>query len=150
MERRQKQRGRWHFVEWKAVGVLAGKEHIKDAPQRLVIHEGKDYQRVLWTNFVIQLFKDQAESYWSNLMGEQPSLFVVCRREETDDEQKPFLVTVNYDEIVAYQEVDDDVHRLPLFPELYHWVERYVVNNYVPKEPKKKRKREDWSSSSNV
>lgn len=149
MERRPKQRGQWHFVEWKATGVLTGKEHLRSTSQRLLIHEEQDSQSVLWTNFRIRLFKDGAESYWSNLMGQHPSLFVVCRREEPDNEPVPFLVTVNYDEIVGYQEVDDDVYRLPLPPDIYQWLERYVVNNYVP-EQKRKRKRTDWSESSHV
>jgi hypothetical protein len=149
MERREKQRDRWRFVEWEAAGVLTGEEHLRDSPQRLVIHEEEDSQRILWTNFIIELFKDAAEHYWSNLMAEQPSMFIVCRGSETDGEPEPFLVTVDYDEIIGYQEVDDEVYRLPLPPDIYQWLERYVVNNYVP-EVKKKRKRADWSESNHV
>lgn len=149
MERRRRQRAQWHFIEWKAVGVLTGEEHLSDAVQRRVIHEEEECQRVLWSGFVIRLIKDGAESYWSNLMAEQPSLFVVCRRDEDGAEPKPFLATVNYDEIIGYQEVDDDVFRLPLPPDVYQWLERYVVNNYVPKQTRK-RKRTDWSETSHV
>ena len=99
MERRAKQRDRWRFMEWEAAGVLTGEEHLRDSPQRMVIHEDEDSQRILWTNFTVELFKDAAESYWSNLMAEHPSMFIVCRRTETDDEPEPFLVTVDYDEI---------------------------------------------------
>lgn len=149
MERRQKQRDRWHFVEWKLVGVLTGEEHLKETSERLVIHEDEASQRILWTNFCLRLIKDGAESYWSNLMARQPSLFVVCRRDETNDEPVPFLVTVNYDQIIGFQEVDDDVYRLSLPADIYQWLEHYVVNHYVPEE-KKKRKRTDWSESSHV
>lgn len=149
MERRQKQRDRWSFVEWKVIGVLTGKEHLRSTSERLVIHEEGDSSRILWTNFRIRLVKDGAESYWSNLMAEHPSLFVVCRRDESEDEPVPFLVTVNYDQIIGYQEVDDEVYRLPLPADIYQWLERYVVNNYQPQE-KKKRKRTDWSESSHV
>lgn len=149
MERRLRRRAQWHFVEWKAIGVLTGQEHLSDNCRRRVIHEDEECQRVLWTGFVIRLVKDGAESYWSNLMAEQPSLFVVGRRDEDADEPKPFLVTVNYDAIIGYQEVDDDVYRLPLPQEIYQWVERYVVNNYVPKQVKK-RKRTNWSESRDV
>lgn len=148
MERRKRQRAQWHFVEWKAVGVLTGEEHLRDTIQRLVIHEDEECRRVLWTGFVIRLVNDGAESYWSNLMAKQPSLFVVSRRNE-DDEPEPFLVTVNYDHIIGYQEVDDDVYRLPLPQDIYQWLERYVVNNYIPKQTKK-RKRTNWSETSHV
>lgn len=149
MERRRKQRAQWHFVEWKAVGVLTGREHLSEATRRTIIHEEDECQRVLWSGFVIRLIKDGAESYWSNLMAEQPSLFVVCRRDEESDEPRPFMVSVNYDVIIGYQEVDDDVYRLPLPQDIYQWVERYVVNNYVPRQAKK-RKRTDWSDSNDV
>jgi hypothetical protein len=149
MERRRRKRAQWHFDEWKAIGVLTGEEHLRETSQRLVIHEDDESRRVLWAGFVISLVKDGAESYWSNLMAEQPSLFVVCRRDEGAEEPKPFLVTVNYDDIIGYQEVDDEVYRLPLPQDIYQWVEQYVVNNYIPRE-RKKRKRTDWSETSNV
>jgi len=149
MERRERRRTQWQFVEWSAVGVLTGEEHLSDASQRLVIHEEDDCRRVMWTGFVIRLIKDGAESYWTNLMAEHPSLFVVCRRDEATDEPEPFIVTVNYDDIIGYQEVDDDVYRLPLPQDIYQWLERYVVNNYIP-EQKKKRKRTDWSEAGHV
>lgn len=149
MERREKQRGQWHFVEWKVVGVLTGQEHLSDTSRQVTIHESGNCRRILCTNFKVRLIKDGAESYWSNLMAENPSLFVVCRRDEDDGEPQPFLVTANYDEIIGYQEVDDDVYRIPLPPEIYQWLERYVVTNYVPQQ-KKKRKRADWSETSHV
>jgi len=149
MERRRRQRAQWHFIEWKAVGVLTGEEHVSNASRRIVIHEDEECQRVMWTGFVIRLVKDGGESYWSNLVAEHPSLFVVCRRDEDSDEPEPFLVTVNYDDIIGHQEVDDDVYRLPLPADIHQWLERYVVHNHVPKE-KKKRKRTEWSETSHV
>lgn len=149
MERRKRQRAQWHFVEWKAVGVLTGREHLRDAVERVVIHEDEECRRVLWTGFVIRLVKDGGESYWSNLMAEHPSLFVVCRRNDEQDEPEPFLVTVNYDHIIGYQEIDDDVYRLPLPQDIYQWLEHYVVNNYTPRQTKK-RKRVNWSETSHV
>lgn len=149
MERRPRQRSQWQFIEWKAAGVLTGAEHVSTTPGRSVIHEDEESRRVLWTGFMVRLVKDGAESYWSNLMGEQPSLFVVCRRDEGSDEPEPFMVTVNYDDIIGYQEVDDDVYRLPMPPDIHQWVERYVVNNYIPRQTKK-RKRADWSAAADA
>ncbi|MGA8262545.1 MAG: DUF3305 domain-containing protein [Arenicellales bacterium] len=149
MERTEKRRDRWRFVEWSAAGVLTGDPHLSAASKRLVIHEEEGRQRIMWTGFSIRLLKDGAESYWANLMAEYPSLFIVCHRDESDAEPEPFLVTVNYDDIIGYQEVDTDVYSLPLPPDIYQWLERYVVNNYVP-EVKKKRRRTDWSESGHV
>ena len=83
-----------------------------------------------------------------NLIVEQSSRKYLARVQQWLDialeEQIPFLVTANYDEIIGYQEVDDQVFSLPIPPEIYQWLERYVVNNYIPPQPRK-RKRVKWS-----
>lgn len=147
MERRQKRRDRWSFVEWKVTGVAAGGRFGR-RPQKQVVHQDADCQSVLWRDFVIELIKDGAESYWNNLMAAEPSLFVVCRTDEVTGELEPFLVTANYDEIIGYMEVDDQVFSVPIPAEIYQWLERYVVNNYVPPE-RRKRKRADWLQNDN-
>ncbi|MDJ0957746.1 MAG: DUF3305 domain-containing protein [Arenicellales bacterium] len=143
MERREKRRGQWSYTEWKATGILVGNQLKKRYPEKCLLHEDKECRRFLWTNFVIELFKDGAESYWNNLMASKPSLFVVCRDDEETEDLEPFLVTANYDEIIGYLEVEDKVFSLPIPPEIYQWLERYVVNNYIPPE-RRKRKRTNW------
>jgi hypothetical protein len=56
---------------------------------------------------------------------------------------RPFQVTLSYDEAASYMEVDEPVFSLPMPPEVYRWLEGYVLEHYVP-ERKKKRKRDDW------
>ena len=145
MERREKQRGRWSFVEWEATGVLTGEEVLTRSPEKRLIHSDADCRRYLWTNFVLQLHKDDAESYWSNLMGENPALFVVGRQDEDGSDMEPFMITANYDEIAGFQEVDDPVYAVPIPPEIYRWLEAYIVNNYIPAK-RRKRKRAEWSA----
>lgn len=148
IERREKTRGRWSYTEWKATAVLI-ENHIENrGPEKQLLHEDADCKRYLWKNFVIELLKDGAESYWNNLMASDPALFVVCRTDEETQEVEPFLVTANYDEIIGYLEVDDDVFSVPIPPEIYQWLERYIVNNYIPPE-RRKRKRANWDDSSN-
>jgi hypothetical protein len=145
MERRAKRRGQWAFVEWEAVGILPAADDGGAAAERRLIHSDPDCERFMWPGFELTLFKDGAESYWNNLMAQNPSLFVVCRDRETDDgtEMEPFLVTANYDEIIGYQEVDDQVYSVPIPADIYEWLERYIVQNYVPPE-RKKRRRVEW------
>ena len=99
----------------------------------------------MWPGFQLTLYKDDAESYWNNLMAQSPSLFVVCRDKETahGNELEPFLVTANYDEIIGYQEVDDQVFSVPIPADIYEWLERYIVQNYKPPQ-RKKRRRANW------
>lgn len=148
MERREKQRDRWSYTEWKATGILIGDQLKNRYPEKTLLHEDDECQRYLWTNFVIELVKDGAESYWNNLMASNPALFVVCRDDEDTEELEPFLVTANYDEIIGYLEVEDQVFALEIPPEVYQWLERYIVNNYIPPQ-RRKRKRTNWNEDSN-
>lgn len=86
----------------------------------------------------MRLHRDEAESYYWNLMAAQPQLFVICR--ERDAEPEPFLVTASHDEAGAYMESDEVVFSVPMPPEIYRAVEAFVIEHYVPT-PRKKRKR---------
>ncbi len=143
-ERRAVADRRWTSEQFEVVGVVAGSPGAGEAGRRrAVMRESDAGAHVLWTGFSIELFKDEAESYYCNLRGEHPSVFVVCRQEDDDPELVPFLVTLSYDESASYLEVDDQVFSVPIPPELYVWLERYVVANYVP-QPPRRRKRKSW------
>ena len=147
MERREKTRGPWSFTEWKATAVLIENQPENGRPEKRLMHEDAECQTYIWKHFTIELLKDGAESYWNNLMASKPALFVVCRADEDTEEVEPFMVTANYDEIIGYLEVDDEVFSVPIPPEIYQWLERYVVNNYIPP-LRRKRKRVNWNDSS--
>jgi hypothetical protein len=141
---RQKQirQGRWTVSGWELVGVVAGEAVAGGKIEKTPVRTDDDEEQFLWSGFVLQLYKDSAESYWYNLVGKTPSLFVMCRPGD-DDEMVPFVVSANYDEAGAYMEADDTVFSAPMPPEVYQWLERYVVANYTPQEPYK-RKRKRW------
>jgi hypothetical protein len=62
---------------------------------------------------------------------------------------RPFLVSLSFDEANAYLETDDvDVFPVAMPPELYRWIEAFVLAHYVP-EPRRKRKRDDWREGVN-
>ncbi len=144
MQREEVKQKRWSFPRWQVLGVVAGEKTSSCEVKRTLIHCDDDRQEYLWRGFTLQLFKDGAESYWYNLIGEKPSLFVVCREDEVGA-MTPMLVTANHDEANAYLEADDTVFSVAMPPEVYHWMEHYVVENYIPEE-KKKRKRKQWKS----
>jgi hypothetical protein len=146
VERRGGQRGRWPVNEWRVVGVVAGGDSAGSGQgQRTPVRVEGDCEQVLWSGLRLELHKDSAESYWYNLTAEAPSVFVACRcDDEARAELRPFLVLVDADEAGAYLEGDDSVFSVPMPPEIHQWLERYVVENYVP-QAKKKRKRVDWA-----
>ena len=87
--------------------------------------------------------RDAAESYWHTLVGRRPSLYVACRG-DLDGAMKPCTVSADYDEAGAYMEADDTVFAVPIPPEVYRWLEAFVLRHYRPAPPRKRR-RADWS-----
>jgi hypothetical protein len=145
MERREVYRGVIPVPVWNVVGVVAGDSIATPGNERcVVIHSDSERTETLWPGFLLSLFKDSADSYWYNLTAENPSLFVICHEDEEYD-LAPVHVSANYDEAGAHMEADDVVFSAPMPPEVYQWVERYVLENYVPQQPRK-RKRENWTA----
>jgi hypothetical protein len=56
------------------------------------------------------------------------------------------IVTADGLEASASTEGDDKVFRAPIPPEIYLVIEKFVVENYAPRE-RKKRKRQKWTES---
>lgn len=133
----------WLGEAWRVTGVVvnsrleaAGGSRVRSGP------EGDDY---LWSGFTLRLYKDEVESYYYNLVSERPSVYVVT----TQDDQgtpRPFLVSASFDEANAYLESGGAVEAVPMPPELYPWVEHYVLAHYAP-ERRVKRKRHDWKEA---
>lgn len=95
----------------------------------------------LWGGIHLNLYKDQVESYYHNLMAPQAMLYVIVRVQ--DNILTPVLVSASFDEANAYIESSDDAHPVPMPAEVYPWVERFVLEHYQP-EPPRKRKRKNW------
>ncbi|MCB2261987.1 MAG: DUF3305 domain-containing protein [Candidatus Thiosymbion ectosymbiont of Robbea hypermnestra] len=136
---------RWGTGHWEVVAVVAG-GHVAGGDQGVrgaSIRADADDRRTLWTGLAVTLHRDDAESYYHNLMAEHPSLFVVAR-DEDDGPLEPYLVTASYGEASSYMETDESVFSLPMPPEVYRWVEGFVLEHYVPEE-RRKRRREDWT-----
>ena len=128
------------------VGVLGigGGDHAEVRAR--LIHSGDSADQYLWSGFKLKLFQDDVESYYCNLMGEKPGVFVVLRQNR-EGTLAPVLVTLSYDEATSHLEVDDQVSSVTIPPDIYRRVETFVLEPYVP-EPRKKRKRKDWKNGS--
>jgi hypothetical protein len=143
MECTRSKRGPWRLPVWRLIGFVAGQAVAGDRLQRLPVHSGKGFSQWLWTGLNLVMFRDSAESYWYNLVGRRPSLFLVCREAEPG-ELAPFMVTANYDEAGAHMEADDLVFSAPIPPELHLQLEAFVLQHYRP-QPPVKRKRVNWT-----
>ena len=136
---------RWIDGRWAVTGVVAGEQLAGDSLTGRLVHSSEGGQQYLWTGLSVELHPDDAESYYCNLMSDTPGVFVICC-EDQDEPLQPSIVTVSYGEATSYMETDQRVERVAMPAELYRWLERYVLANYVP-EKKKKRKRDDWKEA---
>lgn len=143
LERKIVQGKGWSVPEWNVVGVLSGEHSASEASEPVLVRENDD--QYLWGGYRLNLYLDSCESYWHNLTGELPSLFVICAETE-DGGMQPLIVTADGLEATASTEGDDKVFRAPIPPEIYLRIEKFVVENYVPRE-RKKRKRRNWTES---
>lgn len=139
----------WPTRQWKLAAVICDEQGPDSIEGPVTIRESKTISQFLWKGLKLELFLDAAEGYWYNLLSDIPFVFVVCDHDEEDDNAVPvpYLVTASQDEAGAHLETDCLVLSSPLPANLRDKVEEYVVNNYVPK-TKKKRKRKNWAQES--
>jgi hypothetical protein len=143
LESRQLQRGRWPFTDWRLVGVIPMQADGDVPSEGKLIHTDAHSRQYLWSNLGLRLYRDAAESYWYNLTGQRPQLYVICGR-RGEHELAPLLVTANYDEAAAHMETDSKVFSASIPAEIYRWLEAYVLENFEPPEDHR-RERENWS-----
>ena len=144
MGRRMVSRSGWQVPSWRVVGVVAG-EGVPGRESRAVpVHRDEDEEHFLWGGLRVELYRDATEAYWSNLVGKQPSLFVLCVETENGSIQ-PRSVTADMHEASSALEGQDRVFSVPIPPEVYQRLERFVVEHHVP-EQKHKRRRTDWTT----
>ena len=136
---------RWIDGRWVVTGVVAAEPHTDADMHCKLVHSNDAGKQYLWKGLSIELHKDDAESFYCNLMSDNPGVFVICD-EEQDGPLQPSIVTLSYSEATTYMETDQRVERVEMPAELYRWLEQYVLANYVP-EKKKKRKRVDWKET---
>lgn len=151
MHFKKSQNSMWSSGQWEVIGLVAG-----EVGEKLTGNTGSNQVnkrdigngQILWSGLNVQLHKDDAESYYHNLMCDKPKAFIICKSDEVEGDQcQPFLVTLSYDEAASYMEVDELVLSVDIPAELYRWVEQFVLEHYVP-EKKRKRKRESWKQLS--
>jgi len=136
---------RWVDGRWLVTGVVTGMTPGDGGIHSKRVHAGDTGQQYLWSGLHIELHKDEAESYYHNLMSDNPGVFVICN-EEPGEPLQPSIVTLSYDEATSYMETDVRVERAAMPAELYRRLEQYVLENYAP-EKKQKRKRDNWKEA---
>ena len=143
LSRKTVSRGALSIPSWSAVAVLAGESLASDGARGTMVRDDGDEKHFLWTGLSLEFFRDSAQSYWSNLVGQRPALYVICHEQE-DGDLFPASVTADHDEAGATIEGSDPVFTVPIPPEIYLRLEEFVVEHHMPKPPRK-RKRKNWT-----
>jgi len=132
----------WVDFAYEAVGVVIG-NHLPDNSTNK-IHQQNGIERYLFSGLSLQLYVDECESYYHNLMSPQPGCYIVANEPETLDEMpEPYLVSLSFDEVHAYLEGDELVYAVEIPPQLYRWTEAFILTHYVATK-KTKRKLKNW------
>ena len=142
---RRDSNNQWIDFDWRVVSVLPGAAEINDWVE---LRSGTDEQGG-WVQYhaatlPLEIFRKETEGYKFNLTLEQPSIFIVMR--ESDDEEDehdvfPFLVTVCPYEAQDYLDSSEEVvDNVPMPETVMAWLADYIEQHHVD-EPFKKRKR---------
>jgi hypothetical protein len=137
------QRSGWSLVNWEAVSVLVGERFAAGESQRVPLRESDGEVQYLWDGLRVSFYRDAAETYWFNLTGTRPALFIICS-EEDGGELVPVDVTADHSESTSAVESDYKAFAVPIPPEIIGQLEEFVMTHFKPPE-RRKRKREDWS-----
>lgn len=128
-------------------GILSGARFEAAQPQQELVRDGEGLRLYLWKGFRLHLRKRYVDDYSLNIRNAPPAVFVVGRY-TAPGEFQPFLVTLSMDEaqkLDAPELRDSHEHvvqaRMP--PEIYRWLEEFVLDHYEPRRPKGKRRREE-------
>lgn len=141
---------RWIDESWSLVGVTVGeaddnKDETAEKQAAKVLIEQDGMKQLMYSGFVLTLHEDECESYYHNINVPNPGCYVIARN-NSDDVPIPYMVSLSFDEANAYLECEDTVFTTSLPPELYRWLEQFVLQNYVP-EKRIKRKRKNWKNA---
>ncbi len=133
----------WIDYTYEVIGVIPGEQY--ESQQVKKIHQEEGAERYLVSGLSVQMYADECESYYHNLMSPQPGCFVVAgEAEELEEMPIPYLVSMSFDEVHAYLEGDEQVYAVEMPPELYKWTEAFVLTHYVATK-KTKRKLQNWN-----
>ncbi|MGD8407518.1 MAG: DUF3305 domain-containing protein [Thiohalophilus sp.] len=127
MRREYRQYGQWQLPHWDLVGLLP--QHTTAGMDKAQPLPGEADDQMIWSGFWLDLFRDGLQSYYQNLMGKQPSLFVLCRDDDVDTGLAPTMVSANFADAEAHMETDGIVLSTPLAEPFSNWLAEYILNN---------------------
>lgn len=125
-----RQQGQWQFPHWDVVELLPRHTHMQSNETDYArVQTDKGDEQYVWSEMWLDLFRDGLQSYYQNLIGKQPSLFVLCRDDHPDTGIAPVSVSANFADAEAHMETDGIVLSTPLVAPFSKWLADYVLQN---------------------
>ena len=121
------------------VGVIVG---AQTSTEKTLLRTVDDVKQYLYPGFSVNLYKDECESYYHNMVSPKPGCYVITDNEDSE-EPIPFKVSMSFDEAHSLHEGGREIYPVEIPAELYGWMEAFVIDNYFP-EKKFKRKLKNW------
>lgn len=125
---------KWGAMDsWSAVGVvpdrggLAALQMLSESPER-------DYYLV--SGIELELYTDENEGYYENIMAPDSKVFVLWRM--VDGRAIPARASVSYVEGTRMFDSGEDADGVTMPAEIYQWVASYLRDNFTPR-PRKGR-----------
>lgn len=132
---------RWQSEKWQLAGVLPPMDEVRsvlvDRPGLLQVRHG---------GLAAELFKDEAEGYYLNVVSPDPRLFVAWRMDESAVEAVPHRVTLSYNEAARWMDAQETVESVTLPPDILSDLSQWVQANYTPPEKKQRVRPQSFES----
>jgi hypothetical protein len=127
---------------WRIGGVVVGQRFASDEIRSMRMRSGPGGDIYMWQGYQLRLRLGSVSDYALNVNSPTPEVFIVARRDA--DGLRPLLVTVSLDEAqnldaTDLRGADETVHQVPMPPEVFRWLEKFVLDHYVPRTRNKKR-----------
>jgi hypothetical protein len=133
MQRRTAQHQWGAMDSWSAVGVVPDRGGLK-AVQMLSASPERDYYLV--PGIDLELFTDENEGYYENIMAPESKVFVLWRMVE--GRAMPARASVSYVEGTRMFDSGEDADGVTMPADIYHWVATYLRDHFTPR-PRKGR-----------
>jgi hypothetical protein len=126
-------------------GIVAGARFASEDVHCERIRSGPEGDLYMWTGFTLRLRVSQANDYAYNINNEQPRIYVIADLDGSSG-LRPLKATVSLDEAqnldaTELRDAGQQVLPVAMPPEVYRWVEHFVLDHYQPRQRKVRGKR---------
>jgi Protein of unknown function (DUF3305) len=123
----------WQEYRWRPVEVLIGKP---DLPIGKLVSEDAGQTTFYAGSFPIEIHRKETSNYLVNLENEPPSVYIIMRETEDDDDEEPLPIAVEMVTVSPFEAQDfldsgeDLVEPLPMPEPLLAWLTRFIAEHH--------------------